>query len=291
MLRTALIATLLTSLPAAQAQLAPAPFLLGGEHQLSSDLDEGGSFSRSAARARVSAPLFLGEDTLVGLSLGYQFENFQFDDLMINPWGDIHRVRLGLVAKQDFADGWSWLALPYVASNAESGADWGEALTFGGLAATWYQFSEKLSFGLGFGINSELEDNLGFFPIVVIDWKLTDNLTLTTIPPEGFRLGPGAALRWDVRDDLSLSLVYQYQSDQHRLAEDSLAAANGLGELRQNRVALAATYHLNENFSLTGHAGMTIGGTLELLDEAGEPLSETEFDSSLVFGLEGSFRF
>ncbi|MDQ8191514.1 DUF6268 family outer membrane beta-barrel protein [Roseibacillus persicicus] len=291
MLRTALFASLLTSLTAAHGQLAPAPFLLGGEHQLSSDLDGGGSFSRSSVRTRLSAPLFLGEDTIIGVSGSYRFDSFEFDDRTTEPWGDIHRARIGLIAKQDLANDWTWLALSYVGTNAESGADWGESLRYGGLGAAWYRYSDNLSIGLGAGFSTQLEDDLSVFPILVLDWQITDTLTLSTIPPEGFNLGPGATLRWDLRDDLSLSLVYLYQRDQQRLDEDSLAAANGVGETRQSRVALAATYRFSENFSLTGHLGMTIGGELELQNESGDTLTEEDYDSSLVFGLEGSLRF
>ena len=271
--------------------VAPAPFLLGGEYQLSSDIDGGSSFSRAVARTRISAPLFLGEDTIVGLSAGYQYESFQFDDLAPEPWNEIHRTRLGLVAKQDLANGWSWIALPWIGSNRESGADWGESFTYGGIGAAWYRVSDTLSLGLGAGFSTQLEDDSSVFPIVVIDWKFAENWTLSTLPPEGFRIGPGVSLRWDTRDDLSLSLIYQYQSDQQRLDENSATALDGIGELRQQRIALAATYKVNDNLSLTGHAGFTFGGQIELQDSSGDTLSERDFDSSLVFGLEGSWRF
>ncbi|MGJ8726450.1 MAG: DUF6268 family outer membrane beta-barrel protein [Roseibacillus sp.] len=292
MYRSALISAACATLaPLAHAQLAPAPFLLGGEYQLSSDIDGGGSFSRSVARTRISAPLFLGEDTIIGLSAGYQYESFQFDDLLSDPWGEIHRNRIGIAAKGDLANGWSWLALPWLASNGESGADWGESLTFGGIGAAWYKVNDTLSLGVGAGFGTQLEDDTSVFPILVIDWQFAENWTLSTLPPEGFRIGPGASIRWDAREDLSLSFIYQYQSDQHRLDQDSTTAANGLGELRQHRVALAATYRFNDNLSLTGHAGLTFGGEIELQNSSGNTLGENDFDSSLVFGLEGSWRF
>ena len=130
--------------PLAQAQFSPPPFLLGGEYQLDSDVDGGGSFSRAVARARVSVPLFLGEDTIVGLGTSYQFESYQFDNLAPAPWDDIHRFRIGLVAKQELANGWSWLALPFVSSDAESGAEQSESFLFGGLGAAWYRISLSL---------------------------------------------------------------------------------------------------------------------------------------------------
>ena len=277
--------------PLAQAQFSPPPFLLGGEYQLDSDVDGGGSFSRAVARARVSVPLFLGEDTIVGLGTSYQFESYQFDNLAPAPWDDIHRFRIGLVAKQELANGWSWLALPFVSSDAESGAEQSESFLFGGLGAAWYRISDTLSLGVGAGFRTSLEDDTSIFPIIVIDWQFAENWNLSTIPPRGFRFGPGVNLRWDARDDLKLSLVYQYQSDQQRLDEDSLSSPNGVGEFSQNRVSLAATYHFTKNLSVTGHLGLTFGGEIELQDSSGDTLSESDFDTSLVFGLEGSLSF
>lgn len=274
-----------------QAQLAPPPFLLGGEYQLPSDLDGGGSFSRATIRGRVSAPLYLGEDTIVALGGSLQFDSFQFDDLPQDPWSEIYRSRIALVAKQNFGENWTWLAIPWVATDRESGADWGDSLTFGGITAAWYRISNSLSIGLGAGFASRLEDNIAAFPILVIDWKLTESLTFSTIPPEGFRVGPGINLRWDTHDNLSLTLVYQYQGDQHRLDENSPSSPNGIGEFRQSRAALAASYRFNENLSLTGHISLAFQGNLELQNEDGDILSERDFDSSLVFGLEGSWRF
>lgn len=282
---------LLLTTPLLFGQIAPPPFLLGGEYQTTADLDGGGDFSRAVARARISAPLYLGEDTIVGLGGSYQFESFQFDNPAPDLWSEIHRARLAIVAKGDLDNNWSWLAIPWISTDAENGADFGESLSYGGLGAAWYKFNDKLSLGVGAGFSTRLEDDASVFPVIVLDWEFAENWTLSTVPPEGFRIGPGVSLRWNAFEQLSLAAIYQYQSDRHRLDERSLTAANGLGEIRQHRAALAATYRFNDNLSLTGHAGFTFGGALELQNEAGNTLSEQDFDSSLVFGFEGSWRF
>lgn len=284
-------AFLFLSAPFASAQFAPAPFAIAGEHQLSSDLDGGGSFTRSSARIRLSAPLYLGDETIVGISGGYSYDLFDFSGTGTDPWANINRARLGMVAKSDFGDGWSWIALPFVSMDGEEGADWNDSLTFGALGGAWYRYSDRLSIGLGAGFGTRLEDDSFAFPILFLDWKLTEDLTLTTMPPEGLRPGPGASLRWDVREELSIAFIYQFQSDQQRLVEDSLAAAGGVGEYRQQRVAVAATYRPTKNLSLTAHVGYGFGGAIEIFDSSGDSLSERDFDGSLVFGFEGGFRF
>ncbi|MBK1833726.1 hypothetical protein [Roseibacillus ishigakijimensis] len=277
--------------PATQAQLIPAPFAIGGEHQFAADIDDSGEFSRSAARFRVSAPLHFTDDYFVGLTAGGVWEHFEFDDTLVNPWEDVYRPQVAVVSKGTLANGWTWLAIPWVAADAEDGADWGEALTYGGMGAAWTEVSDSLTLGAGLGVRSQLEDDVQVFPILVIDWKICPDLTFSTLPPEGFRVGPAASLRWDARDDLALSLVYSYQSDRHRLAENSDAAPDGIGQFRQHRIALAATHQFHENLSLTGHLGYTFGGELEVEDSDGDQLDSRDFDGSLVLGLEGSWRF
>ena len=214
-----------------------------------------------------------------------------FDDLAANPWGEINRNRLALFAKQDLSNDWSYFVLPWLASNTEFDANVTNAITFGSIGAVWCEVSDTLSLGLGGGFGTGLEDNISFFPILVINWEFAKNWTFTTVPPDGFRIGPGASLRWDATDKTSYALVYQYQSDQQRLEENSSVSANGVGELRQSRVALTATYRFTDHLSITGHAGLTFGGEIEVRDSSGNKLSERDFDSSLVFGFEGSYHF
>ena len=281
--------------PIAQAQSIPSPFLIGGEYQLEADTDEGGSFSRAVAQSRVSAPLWLGEDSLLAVSVGYQFESFNFDGFADDPWSDLNRTKIALVAKQDLTSSWSWIALAFVEADNENGADFNESITGGAVGLALYRFSDTLKFGLGLRVSGNLEDDVSIIPIPIIDWDFAENWTFTTTPPDGFSVGPGVSVRWEGLDDLSLSLVYQYQSDSHRLADSAPTGfenrINGVGEFRQSRVAVVATYHFTEHLSLTGHAGLTFGGEIELNDDEGETLEKNDFDSSLVFGFEGSWNF
>jgi hypothetical protein len=88
-----------------------------------------------------------------------------------------------------------------------------------------------------------------------------------------------------------VSLIYQYQSDRYRLDEDSAASPDGVGELRQSRLALAATKTVAEHWRFTGHLGVAFGGEIEVQDSSGDKLTETDYDPTLTIGLEGALRF
>lgn len=273
------------------AQTRPAPLILGGEYQFSADLDDGGDFSRSTLRLQGGIPLVLNDKTIVALNAEYQFDNYDFNDTLVAPWSEVHRTRIGILANTKLQNGWTILGAPFIAAEFENGADFGDALTFGGVGAGWYQVNDSLALGFGGGVISVLEDDLAIFPLAVIIWNLREDLVFSTLPPEGFRFRPGANLRWDVDEQLSLALVYQYEFDQQRLDEDSEASPDGLGELTQHRLSLAATYRFSDNFVFTGHAGFTLAGQIELQNPTGDEISEEDFDSSLVIGFEGAWRF
>ena len=280
---------------AALAQSIPSPFLLGGEYQLEADTDDGGSFSRAVAGARVSAPLYLGEDFFVALTVAHQFESFDFDGFADDPWDELHRTSIGIAGQQKLANGWSWIALAAIDADYESGADIGRSITGGVVTGAWYEFNDTLKLGLGVSASSRLERKISVIPFPIIDWDFAENWAFTTAPPDGFNTGPGVSIRWDGLEDFRLSLVYQFQSDRQRL-DDSAAVGfgdriDGVGEFRQSRVALVGTYLFDENLSLSAHAGVAFGGEIEIRDSDGDSLDENDFDSSLVFGIEGTWSF
>ena len=279
----------------AEAQAPSSPFLLGGEYQLEADVDDGGSFTRAVVETRVSAPLFIGEDSLVALSVSYQFESFNFNGFLDDPWGDLNRTDISLVGKQDFASGWSWIAAAFIGADNENDADFDDSLTGGGALLAYYEFNDRLTLGLGLRVKSNLDDNLSILPFPIIDWEFAENWSVTTVPPDGFSVGPGVSLQWDAREDLTLALAFQYQSDETRLADNAPAGfeerIDGLGEFRQGRAALVAAYEFSENLNFTAHVGLTLAGEIEISDDQGDKLEESDFDTSLVFGFEGSYSF
>lgn len=283
---------LLVAGPAAlSAQTRPSPLAIGGGHQFSSDLDDGGSFSVSTLRIQGGIPLFLRDDTTIALNAGYQFDNYDFDDSLIAPWSDVHRARIGLFASTEFRDDWTLFAAPFAAASFETGADLGESITFGGVAAAWNRVNNRLSLGLGAGAVTVLEDDVAIFPLAVIIWEIVDDVTFSTLPPEGFRFLPGAHIQWDASDDLSLSLVYQFQFDQQRLDGSTPITDDGLSEVSQHIVSLAATYRFTESFAVTGHVGVGLAGEIEIQNSSGDRVEEDDFDTSLIVGFEGAFRF
>ena len=75
---------------------------------------------------------------------------------------------------------WNLFAVPTIRWFAEEGADLGDGQIGGLIAAASYRVNDRLSVGPGFGVFSELENEVDWFPILAIDWKLTDDLALRT---------------------------------------------------------------------------------------------------------------
>ena len=282
------------SLYAQQSNLVPAPFLLGANYQLPSDLDDGSELSRASFRANVSVPFHRSDSLFLGGTLSYQFDSYDFSDngILADPWGDIQRARFSLVGKGEFSSNWSWLFLPNFGFNQESGALLEDSFSFGAIGAAWSRLNDALTIGGGFVTNYNLEDKFFAFPILVIDWNITETLSFTTMPPPGLQPSPSASLNWQASPQLTLSLIYQYQIEQQRLSDSvSARVPNGIGELRQHRLALSAGFHLTEYIELIAHGGYSLGGTLELLDPNGREVERQDLEGAAFFGVEANYRF
>ncbi|MEM9080453.1 MAG: hypothetical protein AAGC74_07180 [Verrucomicrobiota bacterium] len=275
----------------ALGQFRPAPIEVSGEFALAAGLDGGGEVARGSVRTRLSAPLFLSEELIVGLVGEYEWNWYDFSGGAPELWGEVHEAQLGVAAISRREGGWNWLLSPSVRSGMEGGGDFGESLTFGGVGGAWYEISERLSLGVGVGWATELEDDFVVFPLPFVRWEFVEDWTLATGPAVGFRTGPSVHVTWRPQEEWSLMLGYFYESERFRLDEDSAVAANGVGEVEESRVAAALTYRSSENLAVTLHASLGLGGEYEVEDARGAGVFRAERDAAVTVGLGVSWDF
>ena len=92
----------------------------------------------------------------------------------LDPWGRIREVRVSAPIRYVANQHWTVFAIPSLRFNAESGASLGDGQTGGLLTGVSYRVSDSLSIGPGLGAFTEIEDDASFFPILLIDWAITD---------------------------------------------------------------------------------------------------------------------
>jgi hypothetical protein len=281
---------LLCALPLAAQDEQPSPFQFrvdgGGVHQTEVDLtDSGGGFA--VDRAFVSASLDFGwslRDS-VGISIGGGKSAYEFNDASTfgggEPWDDINDSRISLTWRTSLGETGSMFLIPSMRFDGESGAD--DTTTYGLFAAAAWRLSDSLTIGPGVGMFTRLEDSTSFFPILAIDWDITERWNLSTGGGLAASRGPGLTLNWRLNEDWSLGVAGRYEDIEFRL-NDKGPVPGGVGRDLSAPVVLLATLTPSPRLKFSVFTGVELFGTLKLKDHDGRVLEESDYDPAPLFG-------
>jgi hypothetical protein len=260
----------------------------GAVHQFGADVDDGGSFDATRATLDGSVRYAFSEGTFVGLSAGYGYDHYGFSgDARIgglSPWDQVHNVRLSLPLFWEPTPDWQILAIPRLRMTAEEPEDLGDGLTGGAILGFSYRFSDRLRVGPGFGFTTELEESLDFFPILVVDWQVTDRLRIETGRSLGTTRGPGLLASYEIAKNWRASVGFRREKLRFRLGD------GGVGEDRSFPVVAGITWG-PPYAELSLFAGAELGGELRLEDSDGNTLAESDYDPAAIVGLNFRLRF
>lgn len=266
----------------------------GGVFGADAGLDSGGEVAMDAWSVRLSGRRPVTDDLRLGLAAGIGEQRYRFsgagDFSSLRPWSDVREVRVSGSVFWQPTDRWDLFAIPTLRWNAEDGADLGDGQIAGLLTAASYRFNDRLSIGPGFGVFSELEDDTDFFPILAVDWRITDRLTFRTGRGFGASRGPGLTLDWAANDLWSVGLGGRYEKERFRL-DDRGAAPGGIGETTATPIYLAVTRKLGRVARLRGVVGVDLNGSLRLEDAQGQLLERTDMDDAPFAGATFDVRF
>ena len=257
-------------------------------HQFDSDLDGGGNYDATRATLDGSVRYAFSEGTFVGVSAGYGYDDYGFSgDARIgdlSPWSQVHRFRAALPLFWEPTPDWQILAIPRLRMTAEEPDDWGDGLTGGAIVGFSYRFTENLRIGPGFGFTTELEESVNFFPILIVDWKITDRLRIETGRNIGSTRGPGLLASYEIAKHWTASFGFRREKLRFRLAD------GGVGEDSSFPVMAGATWG-PPYAQLSLYAGVEVGGELRLEDARGSTLAKSDYDPAAILGLNFRLRF
>jgi len=270
-------------------------FLRGGYvHQFDSDLDNGGSFSVN--RLFIQGGLTYAHDyrRSISLALGYGFDGYDFSGdrgfVSLRPWESINSLRISTPVRWGFDQKWTVFVIPAVHFTAESGADLGDAASGGGFTGFSCRFSDRLTMGLGIGVLTQIEDDTTVFPSLIINWKITDRLSLGTGRGLGATLGPGLALNWKASDKWNLSLGGRVERLRFRL-DNKGTAPKGIGEDRSYLLFGGLTYSFSRRALVSLVGGVDLDGQHRLEDKKGQRIAEEDYNPAGFLGFTFRFRF
>jgi hypothetical protein len=267
----------------------------GAVNQFSADLSDG-SGDLSVTRGFLSAGVGYAwsRDTSASVSLGIGTTDYDFSSGTLidgrKPWGRIREYRLSVPVRFSPTEKMSVIVIPSIRTHAESGASLRDGRTEGMLGGFSWKFSDTLSIGPGFGWFSDVGDESNVFPILLVDWKITESLNLSTGRGLAASQGPGLSLNYELDQKWMLGLTARYEKTRFSLKKQQDRSA-GVGEDSSMPLYLVASYSPWPMTSMTALAGVDIDGTLSLEDGNGQRIAKTDIDTAMVLGFSFQSRF
>lgn len=268
------------------------PSVRGGSvYNFETDLDRGGSFSVNRYFIEAGMARLWGFERMVAVSAGFGQDDYNFGGLAAEPWNNIDNYRLGLFARWAVGNDWVLFAGPSVRSYGETGTDLDDALTGSMFAGASYSFGDRLTLGPGVVVSGQIEESTRFFPVLLVNWNVTERLSVETGGGLAATAGPGLALVYKLPGKWKAGVAARYEKKRFRLAPDNEISPNGVGEDRNVPVVFSLAYFLYPSGSVGVVFGYNFEGNLSISDGCGRNVYSSDYDPSLDLGFVASFRF
>jgi hypothetical protein len=264
---------------------------VAGVHQSETDLTDGG-FAVDRWFISAGADYSWDPRKSIGFSVGGGKSSYEFDGLDAfgggNPWNKIEDARVSVSGRFGLGTTGMMFVTPTLRFNGEKGS--GDDSTYGLYLAAAWRLNENLTIGPGMGVFSRLEDGARIFPLLALDWDITERLNLSTGRELAVSQGPGLTLSYQLNDDWSLGLAGRYEDIEFRL-DDEGPAAGGVGRDQSLPIVITSSLKLESSILLTLFAGLELDGTLKLKDATGVVIDESSYDPAPIFGGVFEIRF
>jgi hypothetical protein len=279
-----------------QGRPAPEPGLsLSASYlrQLDADIDGGGDVRVERCFLRLDGTRRQSDTLTLGMGVHYDLADYSFSGtgaLPGNaPWDQVHALTLSLSSVYSPDRNWKLFMAPSVGVAAASGAHWNDSLVYGGIVWSSYRIDPALAVGLGAGLFSK-QDEFSAFPVIVIDWKISDRLRLSNPRNEGPTGPAGLELTYRIDADASVTAGGAYRSLRFRLDDDG-PVPGGIGEDRAFPLWLKFSTGIGKRWTLSLLGGAMTGGTLTVEDNHGNTVQERDYDVAPFLSATISVRF
>jgi opacity protein-like surface antigen len=213
----------------------------------------------------------------------YNFEGGGFS--IGDPWGTILTMRLVTKLRYQLSDQWGVFGGGVFMFSPETGADWGDSFTGGGLVGVDFRHSKTLFVSLGVAVVSQIEDDARVTPSVILNWLPHERwaVRVGAVPASG---GAAAAAEVAYRVAMPLEIGLGLLSNQRRFRlDDSGPVPDGVGEDNNLVLRLRLGWDFTPQISLVFLGGVALGGEVQLDDRNGNRLNKQDYDPAPYIGL------
>lgn len=245
----------------------------------------------------------INESILVGLRAGYQYSSYDFNlqhgsgdppsygtnQLPRDPWNSINTADLTPSTTILVGDRFAVVVAVPIRWSAENGAR-RNALTAGISGIALWQVTDSFRIGGGLGVTSQLESNAETFPIVSLDWQITNDLELRT--EGGWIQGGKTTLLYGPNRAIRLAFSAGYERNRFRLDDNgSRTDRNGIGEVTAVPIEVGLRFEIYEHAYFDFHVGLGVAGRFRVENDNGHKLYDQQYDPAPRIGLALSFPF
>lgn len=278
--------------PATQSQTLTS-FSITGLNQFNTSMQEGGSFDFYDTSARFSVTQRFNAQWSAGVGLQYDYEKWSWNNPVAfggqAPWQAIVTPGLTFNLMYSPTPSWHLMLSPSVEWSAETGVGTGGSSTYGAVFSATNTISPDLSLGLGAGVFRQVGENR-VFPFVVVNWRLTERLTLKNPLPAGPAGGAGLELAYKFNDDWTIGAGATYRSYRFRLNNDG-PYAGGIGENSLIPIFARVSYRLTPVTNIDLYAIASAGGKVQATSADASQTWNSGYSLGFGLGLNIRHRF
>ena len=264
----------------------------GAEFTFESDIEGGGDLDVFRLQFGVTGRAGLTPDLDLAVHIGYDVDLYDFSGtsaLGIDPWEDIHTFNVGAVLSMQMSNDWTLFGGPVFQFAREDSADLDDSFIGGGVIGATYEVNSSLTVGGGLGMVSQIEDDPRIFPVIVLDWEISDTLRLTS-KTAGAAGRSGLELIYDFADNWEAAIGGSYEFRRFRLDDDGVAPG-GVGEEKSFPLRARLSYRMSDHVVLDFYAGVVTESELELQSATGVGIGNEDVDTAGLVGFTVRLNF
>ncbi len=196
-----------------------------------------------------------------------------------DPWNTILTMRMLTRLRYALSTEWGISGGGVFIFSPESGANWGDSFSGGGLLAFDYTHSKTLFVSLGVAVISQIEDDARFTPSIILNWLPYQDwkVRVGSVPASGGAAAAGE-VAYQVAEPVEIGLGLLYNQRRFRLNN------GGVGEDNNLPLRLRLGWDITRDISLNLLAGVALAGEVRIDDRYGNQLNKQNYDPAPYIG-------
>jgi hypothetical protein len=160
----------------------------------------------------------------------------------------------------------------------EGGAS--DALVWNALGGFAFQVNPKLRLGIGVGVFSQIEDDVRILPLPQISYTIDEYWSIRSE-------GPGARINYKWSNELSMGVQAKFDGQSFRIDSDNTLVPDGAVTMSGVPISYYIDYKGGESsrVSLFAEVGVTLAGSMEILNSSGNTVVDEDIDPSVFVGV------